>query len=52
MERVWLSEYEEGVPADINPEAYASVAAVFEQSCSRFAAREAFRNMGGSITFA
>jgi long-chain acyl-CoA synthetase len=52
MERVWLSGYEEGVPADINPEAYASVAAVFEQSCSRFAAREAFRNMGGAITFA
>ncbi len=52
MERVWLSEYEEGVPSDINPEAYASVAAVFEQSCSRFAAREAFRNMGSSITFA
>ena len=52
MEPVWVNDYEEGVPAEINPDAYASVAAVFEQSCSRFAERTAFLSMGGSLTFA
>ncbi len=52
MEHVWLSDYEAGVPAEINPDAYASVAAVFEQSCSRYSERVAFRSMGAQLTFA
>jgi long-chain acyl-CoA synthetase len=51
MERAWLQQYEAGVPADIDPDAYPSVAAVFEQSCQRFGARDAFRCMGVGLTF-
>jgi len=51
MDPVWRKHYEEGVPAEINPDAFASVPAIFEQSCSRFAEVDAFRSMGGSITY-
>jgi len=51
MDPVWRKHYEEGVPEEINPGAFASVPAIFEQSCSRFAELDAFRNMGGSITY-
>jgi len=51
MERIWLDQYEPGVPTDIDPDAFPSVAAVFERSCGRFADRDAFRCMGGALTF-
>jgi len=51
MERVWLKHYEAGVPAEIDPQAYPSLSAVFEQSCSRFAERDAFHNMGAALSY-
>lgn len=51
MEPVWLKNYEEGVPAEINPDAFSSVVSIFEQSCSRFADIDAFRNMGAALTY-
>ena len=52
MDRVWLKHYEEGVPHEIDPGAYPSVAAVFEESCHRFGERSAFVNMGARLSFA
>jgi len=51
MERVWLKHYEAGVPAEIDARAYPSLAAVFQQSCERFAERDAFHNMGAALTY-
>lgn len=51
MEKIWLERYPEGVPAEINPDAYASVAAVMESSCRKFANQPAFTNFGTTITF-
>lgn len=51
MERIWLKRYPEGIPAEINPDEYQSVADVFEQSCRRFKDRPAFSNMGRILTF-
>jgi len=51
MERVWLEQYEAGVPADIDADAYSSVADVFAQSCQHYGDRDAFRCMGVSLTF-
>ncbi|MDX1609806.1 MAG: AMP-binding protein [Halofilum sp. (in: g-proteobacteria)] len=51
MEPVWLKHYEEGVPEEIDPDAFSSIVAIFEQSCSRYAETDAFRNMGGSLTY-
>jgi len=52
MARPWLAQYEAGVPAEIDPDAYSSVGAVFADSCARHADRVAFRNTGVALTFA
>ncbi len=52
MEKIWLSSYPAGVPAEIDVNTYASVCAVFEESCAKYADRPAFTCMGKSITFA
>ncbi len=51
MEKVWLKRYPPTVPAEINPDQYASLAEVFEQSCRRFGPRLAFANMGYGMTY-
>ena len=52
MERVWLDSYTEGVPAEIDPDAYPSLVALIDEAIRRFADRPAFENMGVRITFA
>jgi long-chain acyl-CoA synthetase len=52
MERIWLKEYPKGVPAEINPDEYASLKAVFEDSCRRYAALPAYSNLGFTLTYA
>ncbi len=52
MDRIWLKSYPKGVPAEIDLSTYASVRDVFEESCTKFAARRAYTCMGKSITFA
>lgn len=51
MERVWLKHYPEDVPADINPDTYASMAEMLENAVSRFADQPAFINMGEVMTY-
>lgn len=51
MEHVWLKHYEAGVPDEINPDAFSSIVAIFEQSCSRYADTDAFHNMGAALTY-
>ncbi len=52
MERIWLNRYPEGVPADIDADAYPSLIELFTQSCQRFSRQNAFANMGYAMTFA
>jgi len=52
VEKIWLKSYPPGVPAEIDVNEYASVREVFEESCSKFAARPAFSCMGRSMSFA
>ena len=51
MEKIWLEQYQEGVPECIDPNAYASIVALFEQSVQRFRDRPAFENFGSAISF-
>jgi long-chain acyl-CoA synthetase len=51
MQSIWLSSYPEGTPAEIDPDAYPSLVAVFEESCQRFADRPAYHNLGVTLTF-
>ncbi|HEY2624344.1 MAG TPA: AMP-binding protein [Dyella sp.] len=52
IERPWLAHYPEGVPAQIDVNQYASVAAVMEEAFERFRDRPAFANFGKQITYA
>lgn len=51
MERIWQSSYAEGVPVDIDPDAYGALPEVFDRACERFAGRDAFRCMGAALKF-
>jgi long-chain acyl-CoA synthetase len=46
-----LKSYPEGVPAEINPDAYQSLVEIFNQSFSQFAERPAFYNLGTTLTY-
>ena len=52
MEKIWLKQYPEGVPAEINTDQYASLKAMFEDSCRKYAERPAFSNLGTTLSFA
>lgn len=50
-QRPWLSHYPDGVPAEIDVDQYASVAAVLEESFQRFREHDAFSNFGKKLTY-
>ncbi|WP_460936891.1 AMP-binding protein [Spirosoma humi] len=47
----WRCFYPEGIPDEINPDAYTSLAALLEEGCRRFRDRPAYSCMGKQITF-
>ena len=51
MEKIWLKQYPEGVPAEIDVNEYASVREIFEESISKYGTRPAFTCMGKSLSF-
>lgn len=51
MEKIWLNSYPAGVPAEINPDQYASVVDMFEQFVDDYRELPAFTNMGVTLTF-
>jgi len=51
MEKVWLASYPPGVPAEINPGEYRSLADMLARSFTRHTGRPAFVSMGRSLTF-
>lgn len=50
-QRPWLKNYSNGVPANIDPEAYASLVALFEETVPKYRNLPAFACMGKSITY-
>jgi long-chain acyl-CoA synthetase len=52
MQKTWLSAYPPGTSAEIDSGAYASLVALFEESCRRFADRPAYHNLGVTLSFA
>ena len=51
MEKIWLKNYQPGVPAEVNVNEYKSVAEVFEKSVGKYADRPAFACMDKIITY-
>lgn len=52
MEKIWLKNYPPNVPAEINPDVYQSIPALFSILCEQFKDRPAFYNLGTTITYA
>ncbi len=52
MDRNWLMQYPPGVPADIDPDRYASLRDIFEESCAAHGHAPAFTNMGATLSYA
>ncbi len=51
MDKVWLKQYPEGIPAEVDINEYASLKDILEQTCKRFGELPAYGNMGVSITY-
>ena len=51
-DRPWLQSYPQGVPAEIDPDQYRSIPAVFASSVQRYGDRPAYRNLGKTMTYA
>ncbi len=52
MDRIWLQQYPAGVPADIDPDEYASLKDMFEEACAKHRTLPAFTNMGATLSYA
>jgi long-chain acyl-CoA synthetase len=50
-ERIWLTSYPPGVPADIDPSRYASLQALLEESFQKYADRTAYSFMGKDLGY-
>jgi long-chain acyl-CoA synthetase len=51
MEKPWLQHYPAGVPANINPDAYARVTDMLDECFVKYKDRPAFYFMGKMLTF-
>jgi long-chain acyl-CoA synthetase len=51
MEKIWVSSYEPGVPAEIDLSEYNSIPHIMETAYARFADNPAFHQMGKTITY-
>ncbi len=51
-DRIWLSSYPEGVPADIDASQYTSLVALMQESFKKYASRTAYSFMGKDISYA
>ncbi|HEY5581253.1 MAG TPA: long-chain-fatty-acid--CoA ligase [Rhodoferax sp.] len=50
-DRIWLSSYPKGVPADIDPGQYSSVVGMMEESFKKYADRTAYSFMGKAQSY-
>jgi long-chain acyl-CoA synthetase len=52
VDRPWLQQYPPGVPADIDPDSYASLRDMFDEACAAHRHSPAYTNMGATLTYA
>ena len=51
MEKIWLKSYPNGVPAEINPDAYRSIPHLIDENVGKYRARPAYICMGKTLSF-
>jgi long-chain acyl-CoA synthetase len=52
MEPIWIKNYPQGIPAEVDVSAFASLREVLLASCERFTDSPAYSNMGATLTYA
>jgi long-chain acyl-CoA synthetase len=52
VDRSWLKQYPAGVPADIDPDSYASLRDIFDEACAAHGHSPAFTNMDATLSYA
>ena len=52
MDKIWLRNYPAGIPAEIDPDEFHSIADLLERVFARFAERPAYHNLGRTISYA
>jgi len=52
VKKIWLDNYPEGMPPEIDPDRYKSIPDLFEKIAVKFANRPACHNLGRTISFA
>src|SRR5690625_1349721 len=50
-EKIWLKQYPDGVPQEVDYNSYASITAIFEESCQQHSNLTAFVNMGANLNY-
>lgn len=51
MDKLWLKHYQQGVPHEINVNEYASIPAMFEESCHQYKDKTAYTNLGYELSY-
>lgn len=51
MEKIWLKNYQEGVPAEIDPNEYQNIPEILENAFSKYADQPSFHCMGKTFTY-
>ena len=51
MEPIWLGQYPDGVPAEIDRDEFSSLKDILERSCAKFGALPAYENRGTQLSF-
>jgi len=51
VEKIWLKEYPQGVPAEIDLDEFSSLKDILEKSCQRFADLPAYSNLGMTLRY-
>ncbi|NNF16238.1 MAG: AMP-binding protein [Gammaproteobacteria bacterium] len=52
MEKIWLRNYDPGVPADVDLDEFSSLKDIIEKSCDTYSAAPAYYNMGARLSYA
>jgi len=52
MDKVWLKHYPDGVPEHIDPDNYASLIELIEESFDKYHSQDAFSNLGVTLSYA
>ena len=51
MQKIWLKQYPDGVPAEIKTDVYPSLVALIDESFRKYRDQAAYKFMGGSFSF-